>query len=103
MFQLSCYNIYVPHYYLGNDCAGEGQQQFNRLTNWTIGRILFIFGILEFARHKSMASEDQHSSSKNRGFSQPPKHKIAIFSKTILKILIIFQQLMKTISLNKSA
>jgi hypothetical protein len=37
------------------------------------GWILFIFGIHEFNHHRTLPGEYEHSSSKNRCFSNPPQ------------------------------
>jgi hypothetical protein len=49
--------------------------------------ILFIFGIQEFVRHRSMPDESQHSNSKNRG----PETEKGDVLETVLTILIEFQ------------
>jgi hypothetical protein len=39
---------------------------------WTVGQILFVFGIYEFIRHRSTLGEYGQSSFKNRGSSDAP-------------------------------
>jgi hypothetical protein len=61
---------------------------------WTIGPILFIFGICKFIRHRSVLSEYERSGSNtsNKGrLDRYPKTKMENFSKVSPTILIKFK------------
>jgi hypothetical protein len=66
---------------------------YEHLTStWMVGQSLFIFSIQEFIHSRSVFSESEHSNSKNEPFRCAKKHKMMLFSKTPLTVLIKFQK-----------
>jgi hypothetical protein len=58
---------------------------------WTGWRILFTFDVEAFIDHRSVPGEYERSSSGNEGpLHRVPKHKLSIFSKTVLAMCIKF-------------
>jgi hypothetical protein len=71
-------------------------------SSWAVGRILLIFDIQGFVRHRSVPEECKYYSSKIGALHMAPKHKMAIFSKMALTIRMKCQQFTEILSLNKS-